>query len=106
MPLRVRAWSFFGGWILEFGFFMCVYLCESVVFSASNHPIQITELTNRLRVEINGHLFTEYYFKDVPRPYCYPLIGPGGAAMTRNWPMNTTPDEEHDHPHQIGRAHV
>src|SRR5438552_5823120 len=37
--------------------------------------VQITQLTNRLRVEINGQLFTEYYFKDVPRPYCYPLIG-------------------------------
>jgi hypothetical protein len=35
----------------------------------------------------------------VPRPYCYPLIGPGEAAMTRNWPMKTTPNEEHDHPH-------
>ena len=34
-----------------------------------------------------------------PGPYCYPLIGPGDAAMTRNWPMKDTPGEEHDHPH-------
>jgi len=61
--------------------------------------VQITPLADRLRVEINGQLFTEYFFKDVPRPYCYPLIGPGGAAMTRHWPMQDTPDEEHDHPH-------
>jgi hypothetical protein len=67
--------------------------------SASAHGVQITQLTNRLRVDINGQLFTEYYFKDVPRPYCYPLVGPGGAAMTRNWPMKTTTDEAHDHPH-------
>ena len=26
-------------------------------------------------------------------------VGPGDAAMTRNWPMKTTPDEQHDHPH-------
>jgi hypothetical protein len=26
-------------------------------------------------------------------------MGPGDVAMTRNWPMKTTPDEEHDHPH-------
>jgi hypothetical protein len=44
-------------------------------------------------------LFSEYFFKDVPRPYFYPLIGPGGAAMTRDWPMKNTPNEEHDHPH-------
>lgn len=74
-------------------------------FAAENNSqsdktgVRIIELTNRLRIEINGRLFTEYYFKDVPRPYCYPLIGPGEFAMTRNWPMQNTPDEEHDHPH-------
>jgi hypothetical protein len=35
----------------------------------------------------------------VPRPYCYPLIGPGGVAMTRNYPMKDLPGEAHDHPH-------
>jgi len=62
--------------------------------------VQITSVDdNRLRVEIGGQLFTEYYFKDVPRPYCYPMLGPGEAPMTRNWPMKTPPGEEHDHPH-------
>jgi hypothetical protein len=61
--------------------------------------VQITKLDDRLRVQIQGQLFTEYFFKDVPRPYCYPLIGPGGAAMTRDWPMKDTPGEAHDHPH-------
>ncbi len=70
--------------------------------SASPAPksgVQITQLADRLRVEINGQLFTEYYFKDVPRPFCYPIIGPGGVAMTRDWPMKDTPGESHDHPH-------
>jgi len=67
--------------------------------SASKEGVQITQLADRLRVEINGKLFTEYFFKDVPRPYCYPLIGPGDAAMTRNWPMKDLPNEDHDHPH-------
>lgn len=61
--------------------------------------MKIDQLPDRLRVEINGRLFTEYFFKDVPRPYYYPLIGPGEVAMTRNWPMKDTPNEEHDHPH-------
>jgi hypothetical protein len=61
--------------------------------------VQITRLADRLRVEINGRLFTEYFYQDVPRPYCYPLLGPGDVAMTRNWPMKDTPGEEHDHPH-------
>jgi hypothetical protein len=65
----------------------------------SREGVQITQKADRLRIEINGGLFTEYFFTNVPRPYCYPLIGPGDAAMTRNWPMKTTPNEEHDHPH-------
>jgi hypothetical protein len=66
---------------------------------AAKQGVQLTQLADRIRVEINGQLFTEYFFKDVPRPYCYPLMGPGEVAMTRNWPMKNTPGEEHDHPH-------
>jgi hypothetical protein len=73
--------------------------CRAVEIQQRTEGVQITQLTNRLRVEINGRLFTEYFFKDVPRPYCYPLIGPGDLAMTRNFPMKSPPGEEHDHPH-------
>jgi hypothetical protein len=79
---------------------LTVALCSAQpVTAASSQGVQITEQADRLRIEINGQLFTEYLFKDVPRPYFYPLIGPGEARMTRNWPMKNTPDEEHDHPH-------
>jgi hypothetical protein len=61
--------------------------------------VQISKLPDRLQIEINRQPFTEYLFKDVPRPYFYPVFGPGELAMTRNWPMKTTPNEEHDHPH-------
>ncbi len=61
--------------------------------------IRIGEADGRLRVEIDGQLFTEYWFKDVPRPFFYPLIGPGGAPMTRNYPMKEVAGEDHDHPH-------
>ena len=70
--------------------------------TAEAKGVQITQLADRLHVEINGQLFTEYFFKDVPRPYCYPVIGPGGAPMTRNWPMKSVPDQEpdaNDHKH-------
>jgi hypothetical protein len=76
-----------------------VVAADSVSSVSSKAGVQITRLEDRLRVEVNGELFTEYFFKDVPRPYCYPLIGPGKAAMTRDWPMKDSPGEEHDHPH-------
>lgn len=68
--------------------------------SRDKKTVTITELDGKLRVDIGGKLFTEYHYKDVSRPYFYPIIGPGGLPMTRNYPMRSdVPDEAHDHPH-------
>jgi len=64
--------------------------------------VRITELEDKLKVEINGKLFTEYNFKDVPRPYFYPVIGPTGEPIIRHWPMKEGLDEgddKQDHVH-------
>jgi len=68
--------------------------------------VKITELEDKVKVEINGQLFTEYNFKNVPRPYFYPVIGPTGVNITRHWPMKVVDplwregqNEEHDHSH-------
>jgi hypothetical protein len=61
--------------------------------------VEIKELPGKLRIEINGQLFSEYVYENTSRPYLYPIIGPGGAQMTRNWPMKDAPNEERDHPH-------
>ena len=67
--------------------------------TAETDGVKLTQLEDRVKVEINGQLFTEYHFKDVSRPYLYPVIGPGESRMTRNWPMQDVENEEHDHPH-------
>jgi len=68
--------------------------------SAADHSgVKITEAADKLRVEINGELFTEYCFQGAPHVYFYPLIGPGGLPITRNWPMKEAEGEERDHPH-------
>jgi hypothetical protein len=61
--------------------------------------VKITEQADKLRIEINGELFTEYCFQGAPHVYFYPLLGPNGASMTRNWPMKEAEGEEKDHPH-------
>ena len=71
----------------------------SVTDENSSPGVKITEAENIIRVEINGKLFTEYNFKNVPRPYFYPVIGPTGVPVTRNWPMKEGPNEEKDHSH-------
>lgn len=61
--------------------------------------VEIKDVDGKLVVKIDGKLFTEYHYKDVSRPYFYPIIGPSGAAMTRNWPMKNVPGEDQDHKH-------
>jgi len=61
--------------------------------------VKITKQEKTLRVDINGKLFTEYCFKDVPRPYFYPVIGPTGVPIIRHWPMKEGKDEAQDHVH-------
>ncbi|UCH36299.1 MAG: PmoA family protein [Armatimonadota bacterium] len=50
-------------------------------------------------VTVDGDLFTSYRFADAPKPYCYPVIGPGGLPLTRNYPMKDVPGEAQDHAH-------
>jgi hypothetical protein len=65
--------------------------------------VKLTEQADHVRVEIDGKLFTEYHFTGARRPYLYPIIGPTGAGMTRNYPMKEdVAGEEKDHPHHKG----
>lgn len=70
--------------------------------SAVAQSITVREADGKLRVEVGGQLFTEYHYKDVARPFFYPVIGPSGASMTRDWPMKETGRDSTDHPHQKG----
>ena len=67
---------------------------------AASPSVKLTQEPDRIRVEVDGELFTEYRFKGAPHVYYYPLLFPGGIPMTRSYPM--VPDskgEDHDHPH-------
>jgi hypothetical protein len=51
-------------------------------------------------VKIDGQLFTEYVMLSESKPILYPIIGPTGKKMTRDYPMvKDSEEEEHDHPH-------
>src|SRR5688572_13759001 len=80
-----------------------VLTCGSLYLNAqggaAKDGVRLTQLADRVRVEINGEFFTEYVFKDVPRPFLYPLLGPGGLPMTRNFPMKEVAGEDQDHKH-------
>ncbi len=62
--------------------------------------VKLTQGDNKVTVEINGKLFTEYRFKEQYRPFFYPVIGPTGEPVIRHWPIQEGgPSEDHDHPH-------
>lgn len=94
--------------ITSFNTIKRVYAASEKPLSSESKPapdettagVKITEAENKVTVEINGKLFTEYFYKDAKRPYFYPVIGPTGVTVTRNWPMKEGANEEHDHPHQ------
>ena len=71
---------------------------------AADDGVKITNLKDRLRVEIDGKLFTEYRFANVPRPFFYPVNWlDGKTGMTRNYPMvEGVEGEETDHIHHRG----
>ena len=73
-------------------------LGHSVVAGAGD--VKVTELDDRVRIEIDGALFTEWRHGDWMAPYFYPVIGPTGQGITRHYPMKEGVEHEsQDHPH-------
>lgn len=55
---------------------------------------------DRIDVAIDGKPFTSYVHAGHRKPILFPVIGSGGVAMTRSWPMaDGVAGEPHDHPH-------
>jgi len=66
----------------------------------AREKVVLTRLPDRVRVEIGGKLFSEYRFTGAHYPYFYPVLAADGTALTRKFPMESPPGEDHDHPHQ------
>jgi hypothetical protein len=78
------------------------FLLVPALFAAalsSRAAVEVKSLDDRVRIEVDGKLFTEYRTIGAPHVYYWPVIGPGGAKMTRSWPMAEIPGEERDHVH-------
>ncbi|MEP6673188.1 MAG: PmoA family protein, partial [Chthoniobacter sp.] len=58
-----------------------------------------------LRIEIDGALFTEYATSGTTNPNFYPVIGPDGVGLTREFPAPAGVTVDHPHHHSIWIAH-
>ncbi len=76
--------------------------------NVASAEVTLKKLDGRVRVEINGQLFTEYLYEAWYFPYCYPVIGPNGAPVTRHYPMEEGVEGEstdHEHHRSLWFAH-
>lgn len=90
-------------WRSGLSLLMLVLSSRIAAAATANSGVQISQSPDRLRIEVDGELLTEYHFAtNMPRPFCHPLVGPGGVVMTRQFPLTSPPGEEHDHPHHRG----
>lgn len=76
-------------------------VCVSLLPHLLAAEVKLTELENhKVRVEIDGRLFTEYRYEPGFFPILYPVIGPNGKSVTRHFPMKAgMPNEQSDHEH-------
>lgn len=78
----------------------CLLLVLSTPATATAAEVRLESKPDRVTVWVDDEIFTEYIFEGYEKPILYPVIGPGGVGMTRNWPMRDgVENEAHDHPH-------
>jgi hypothetical protein len=61
--------------------------------------VAVKQLDDRVRVELDGKLFTELRHTGQPHICYWPIIGPGAVKMTRSYPLEEVPGDETDHIH-------
>lgn len=60
----------------------------------------IESMEGKINVNIDGKRFTTYDYSSYAKPILWPIIGPTGSEMTRNYPMKKgVAGEAEDHPH-------
>ena len=63
---------------------------------AGSAQVQIAPGPEKVRVEIGGRPFTDFYVAGagLTKPYLHPLRAASGTYVTRMWPMENVAEEE------------
>ena len=57
----------------------------------------------KVNVYVNGSFFTAYQYPlNLEKPFLFPVYAPGGAVITRGFPLEPRKGERVDHPHHLG----
>ncbi|HCF95063.1 MAG TPA: hypothetical protein DEW46_08375 [Verrucomicrobia bacterium] len=86
------------GLTLSFGFGLVV---QSPAMLVQADDLSAQDDGEKVVITYKGNLVAQYIYTGVRKPIVYPIIGPFGVRMTRDYPMKIgTPFEAKDHPHQ------
>jgi len=82
-------------------------LCYAVLVAITSAPLSraaervtLEAKEDRVTVKVGGAVFTEYLVRSGAKPVLWPIVGPTGKRMTRNYPLETAAGEDQDHIHQ------
>jgi hypothetical protein len=82
---------------------LCASLCWSLL-PCLRADVSFETQPDKVRVLMDGQLFTEYRHAPAPKVFYAPLLGPGQHHFTRQWPWSLEGPEQEakDHPHHRG----
>jgi glucose/arabinose dehydrogenase len=79
------------------------YTLNRLARPKSQHPAKITSTNKGFEITIGGQPFATYNTTSMTKPILWPVIGPNGQSMLRDYPLKKdTPGEAHDHIHHHG----
>jgi len=81
---------------------VALFICSNA--QSDNRITFNSDTVNRnVDVIIDGKIFTSYiYPKDLEKPVLFPIYTASGIAITRGFPLDPQPNEQIDHPYQVG----
>jgi len=85
---------------LTLGLLLAVLVCTLPKFSQAA-KVSVEQKGDNAVVTVDGKPFTEYLAQSGPKPILWPILGPTGQPMTRQYPMILEPiaTERQDHIH-------
>ncbi|QGJ71617.1 Methane oxygenase PmoA [Planctomycetales bacterium 10988] len=67
--------------------------------SEAAEEFTVDKTEHGVTVKLGEYPFAKYDIVSGPKPFVWPIYGPGGVEMTRAYPMEDRPGESQDHPH-------
>lgn len=79
---------------------LLVAVVVGCLLPSARGEVAVERREDRVDVLVDGKPFTSYVFAGHAKPILFPIVGPTGKGLTRQWPIvDGVADEPRDHPH-------